>query len=167
MAATSGADVYHSGTVAAVREAALHGRPGIAFSHYRKRGMEIDWPRAIAWLRRVLVELLPAAARAGTFWNVNLPHLRPTNRSRGSFLPAGSGAAAGELPRRRTALSLRRQLPRRPRYAGQRRRRLLRRRHRGVAVAPVTLYDGRPRPSVPGRNPTDENLVQTFAKFDR
>src|SRR5688500_3031413 len=29
-----GADVHHSGTVAAVREAALHGIPGIAVSHY-------------------------------------------------------------------------------------------------------------------------------------
>src|SRR5581483_254853 len=44
-----GADVYHSGTVAAAREAALHGRPSIAFSHYRKRGREIDWPRAVRW----------------------------------------------------------------------------------------------------------------------
>src|SRR4051812_38417238 len=29
-----GADVYYSGTVAAVREAVLHGWPGVAFSHY-------------------------------------------------------------------------------------------------------------------------------------
>src|SRR5262245_53768028 len=35
-----GADVYHSGTVAAVREAVLHGLPGVALSQYRKRGME-------------------------------------------------------------------------------------------------------------------------------
>jgi 5'-nucleotidase len=70
-----GADVYHSGTVAAVREAALHGRPGIAFSHYRKRGMEIDWPRATRWLRNVLEHLLPRPFELGTFWNVNLPCL--------------------------------------------------------------------------------------------
>src|SRR5262249_20550980 len=31
-----GADVHHSGTVAAVREAVLHGKPGIALSQYRK-----------------------------------------------------------------------------------------------------------------------------------
>src|SRR5262245_42279778 len=37
-----GADVHHSGTVAAVREAVLHGVPGIALSHYHRRGLEID-----------------------------------------------------------------------------------------------------------------------------
>src|SRR5512144_1798639 len=31
-----GADMYYSGTVAAVREAVLHGWPGIAVSHYYK-----------------------------------------------------------------------------------------------------------------------------------
>ena len=40
-----GADVYLSGTVAAVREAALHGRPGIAFSCYKRRELDYDWPR--------------------------------------------------------------------------------------------------------------------------
>jgi 5'-nucleotidase len=33
-----GADVYLSGTVSAVREAVLHGRPGIAFSCYKAAG---------------------------------------------------------------------------------------------------------------------------------
>jgi 5'-nucleotidase len=70
-----GTDVYHSGTVAAVREAAIHGRPGIAVSHYIARGRPIDWPRAVAWTRRVLSELLARPWEAGTFWNVNLPHL--------------------------------------------------------------------------------------------
>jgi 5'-nucleotidase len=72
-----GADVYHSGTVAAVREAALHGRPGIAFSHYRKRGVEIDWERARRWMGRVLTQLLEEPTPPGTFWNVNLPSLLP------------------------------------------------------------------------------------------
>lgn len=71
-----GADVYHSGTVAAVREAALLGRPGIGFSQYRKRGMEIDWPRAARWLRLALEHLLARRVEPGTFWNVNLPNLR-------------------------------------------------------------------------------------------
>jgi 5'-nucleotidase len=70
-----GADVYHSGTVAAVREAVLHGRPGIAFSHYRKRGMDFDWPRATRWMQRVLDDLLPRPIELGAFWNVNLPNL--------------------------------------------------------------------------------------------
>jgi 5'-nucleotidase len=72
-----GADVYISGTVAAVREAALHGKPGIAFSQYRKRNLEIDWARADRCMDRVLRELLTIPWAPGTYWNVNLPHLVP------------------------------------------------------------------------------------------
>src|SRR5262249_2249907 len=52
-----GADVYHSGTVAAVREAVLHGFPGIALSQYRKRGLEFDWQRAARWVAPLLSDL--------------------------------------------------------------------------------------------------------------
>src|SRR5262245_7937110 len=38
-----GADVYYSGTVAAVREAVLHGWPGVAVSQYRHEKREFDW----------------------------------------------------------------------------------------------------------------------------
>ncbi len=72
-----GADVYHSGTVAAVREAALHGKPAIAFSQYRKRGVEIDWERARRWMALVLAQLFAEPTPPGTFWNVNLPSLLP------------------------------------------------------------------------------------------
>jgi 5'-nucleotidase len=72
-----GADVYHSGTVAAAREAALHGRRSIAFSQYRKRGYALDWPRMVSWMQRVLSDLLHRPIEPGMFWNVNLPHLRP------------------------------------------------------------------------------------------
>lgn len=74
-----GADVYHSGTVAAVREAALHGLPGVAVSHYRLRGVDVDWPRAARWTAAILVDLLARPQEPGCFWNVNLPHLRPTD----------------------------------------------------------------------------------------
>jgi 5'-nucleotidase len=70
-----GADVYHSGTVAAVREAALHGKPAVALSHYIKRGLELDWPRVQRWVRQVLAELFAQPWTPGMFWNVNLPHL--------------------------------------------------------------------------------------------
>ena len=56
--ANLGADVYYSGTVAAVREALLHGWPGIAFSHYRKSGIEFDWLRATRWITPVLAGLV-------------------------------------------------------------------------------------------------------------
>ncbi|HEV3204986.1 MAG TPA: 5'/3'-nucleotidase SurE [Gemmataceae bacterium] len=72
-----GADVYHSGTVAAVREAVLHGRPGIALSQYRKKGLPFDWERATNWAIPLLQDLLHRPWTPGTFWNINLPHLEP------------------------------------------------------------------------------------------
>jgi 5'-nucleotidase len=72
-----GADVHHSGTVAAVREAVLHGRPGVALSHFRRRGLPFDWDRAAALAATVLRDLLARPWTPGTFWNVNLPHLEP------------------------------------------------------------------------------------------
>ena len=73
--ANLGADVYYSGTVAAVREAALHGWPGIAFSQYHHGEQHADWPRATRWTARVLAELLPRELSPGQFFNVNFPWL--------------------------------------------------------------------------------------------
>jgi 5'-nucleotidase len=70
-----GADVYISGTVAAVREAALHRIPGIAISHLIRRGRAIDWELASRLASRVLDKLLQQPIAPGSFWNVNLPHL--------------------------------------------------------------------------------------------
>ncbi len=72
-----GQDLVISGTVAAVREAAYHGIPAAAFSHYIIRDVPFDWPRAAAWARTVLSGLLQKPLAAGEFWNVNLPHLPP------------------------------------------------------------------------------------------
>jgi len=72
-----GADVHHSGTVAAAREAALHGCPAVAISHYIARGRAIDWPLASRRAAGVLRELLGKSPVPGTFWNVNLPHPEP------------------------------------------------------------------------------------------
>lgn len=71
-----GVDVHHSGTVAAAREAAMHGIRAVAASHYRRRDAAIDWRRAAAWMAEVLDHLVAEAAplAAGEFWNVNLPH---------------------------------------------------------------------------------------------
>jgi len=74
-----GADVHYSGTVAAVREAVLHGWPGVAVSHYRQEGMEFDWERARNWVARVLADLLIRPPEPGLFYNVNLPHLGPSD----------------------------------------------------------------------------------------
>jgi 5'-nucleotidase len=72
-----GADMYYSGTVAAVREAVLHGWPGVAISHYYRAGLEYDWNRATNWIVPILSELLARPVEAGLFYNVNLPHLTP------------------------------------------------------------------------------------------
>ncbi len=72
-----GVDAYISGTVAAVREAAMHRIPGIAVSHYRKGKRNVDWDVAARWTAGVLADLLSRPLELGTFWNVNLPHLEP------------------------------------------------------------------------------------------
>ena len=68
-----GADVYVSGTVAAVREAVLHRVPGIAISHYIRNRQPIDWERASRLTARVLDKLLATPIKEGMFWNINLP----------------------------------------------------------------------------------------------
>jgi 5'/3'-nucleotidase len=70
-----GADVYYSGTIAAVREAVLHGWPGIAVSHYVRKDLRVDWLRAARWIAPLLTELIARPVEAGLFYNVNLPHL--------------------------------------------------------------------------------------------
>lgn len=70
-----GADLYISGTVAAVREAALYRIPGIAISHYIHCRQPIDWDRASQITSLVIDKLCHQPQRPGSFWNVNLPHL--------------------------------------------------------------------------------------------
>lgn len=70
-----GADVYYSGTVAAVREAVLHGWTGVALSQYKKKALPFDWPRTARWAGKVLAELLARPIPRGTFFNVNFPNL--------------------------------------------------------------------------------------------
>src|SRR3954462_561187 len=72
-----GADIHYSGTVAAVREAILHGWPGIAVSHYRKSKVVFDWERAARWVSPILADLLARPIEPGLFYNVNLPNLPP------------------------------------------------------------------------------------------
>lgn len=92
-----GADVYHSGTVAAVREAALLGKPGIAFSQYRKSRAPVDWQRAARWARAVASSLLELPCPAGSFWNVNLPDLGPGTHEPASIPEAIDAMALPEV----------------------------------------------------------------------
>ena len=73
--ANLGVDVFMSGTIAAVREAALLHKPGIALSQYHKSGGAFDWERAARFARRTLAQLLPQGLTAGELWSVNLPDL--------------------------------------------------------------------------------------------
>lgn len=70
-----GADAFLSGTVAAVREGAFHGVPGMAISHYVRKGLPIDWDRAIEMASAVIESLWQIEIPPGSYWNVNLPHL--------------------------------------------------------------------------------------------
>lgn len=70
-----GADVHYSGTVAAVREAVLHGWPGIAVSQYHARKAPVDWERATRWILPLLTRLIAEPTEPGLFYNINLPHL--------------------------------------------------------------------------------------------
>ncbi|MBD2576230.1 5'/3'-nucleotidase SurE [Oscillatoria sp. FACHB-1406] len=72
-----GVDVYISGTVAAVREAAIHGIPGIAISHWIKSPLRINWDEATQRATKVLEMLFALPLPPYSFWNVNLPHLEP------------------------------------------------------------------------------------------
>jgi 5'-nucleotidase len=74
-----GQDIYISGTVAAAREAAYHGIPAAAFSHYLKRDVALCWTRAEHWVAAVMASLGGEGCRAGELWNVNLPHLGETD----------------------------------------------------------------------------------------
>ena len=68
-----GVDVYTSGTVAAVREAALLGRPAIAISQYVRRDVALDWGRSAACAAEVIRQLTALPHTAGDYYCVNLP----------------------------------------------------------------------------------------------
>ncbi len=69
-----GQDLPVSGTVAATREAAFHGLPAAALSHYLIKDLAVDWTRLALWSREMIVELLAEPLGDGQFWNVNFPH---------------------------------------------------------------------------------------------
>lgn len=70
-----GVDIYTSGTVAAVREATILGKRAIAFSHFIRRPLEINWDLVSHWTEKIFAELLTKDLPKKHFWNVNFPHL--------------------------------------------------------------------------------------------
>ena len=67
-----GCDVFYSGTVAAAREAAFLGIPGVALSQFRRYGT-FDWQQSTRWATAVLSDILELPLQPGTIWNVNFP----------------------------------------------------------------------------------------------
>lgn len=70
-------DLYISGTVAAAREAAFHGLPAAAVSHFLRGELRLDWAAAENRARLALEQLFTKPLGDGELWNINLPHLPP------------------------------------------------------------------------------------------
>ena len=96
-----GADVYISGTVAAVREAAFHGVNGIAISHYLKGKKNVDWDTAARWTKQVLADLMNRS-RSWDLLEYKFTALRTgRSRPRSGILSTLYPTIASKLPRRR------------------------------------------------------------------
>lgn len=68
-------DLHISGTVAAVREAVLHGVPGAAISNFHRADFDFNWDTAALRAQKVIASLLEQSLGEHEFWNVNLPHV--------------------------------------------------------------------------------------------
>jgi len=79
--ANLGSDVYNSGTVAAAREAAILGCRAVAVSQYIARGHEIKWQHTGKQAGRAIGMLQSLFLEPGHFWNVNLPHPLPADKT--------------------------------------------------------------------------------------
>jgi 5'-nucleotidase len=91
-----GQDIVISGTVAAAREAAYHGRRAIALSHYLIKDIPLDWDRIAEWSGKIIASLIARPSADDTFWNVNFPHLPPGPRE----MPDQVMCAPARLPLR-------------------------------------------------------------------
>jgi len=82
--ANLGVDTYYSGTVAAAREALLHGCRAVAVSQYLTPDIGVDWSRSGRLARRILDWLFAAVPDPRpSLWNVNLPALAPNEGPKG------------------------------------------------------------------------------------
>ena len=105
--ANLGADVFTRAPSQQCGKALLHGWPGIAFSHYRKSGIEFDWSRATRWITPVLAGLVAKPIEPGVFYNVNLPLLPPDAPDRKSSgvhsIPSPFRSTTGRAEKRSVA----------------------------------------------------------------
>lgn len=77
----TGININYSGTVAAAREAALNGIPGMAVSIYN-RGKVLDFNGMARYTARLVDKICDAPLPKGTFLNINAPDI-PVNTVRG------------------------------------------------------------------------------------
>ncbi|SMP42457.1 5'-nucleotidase /3'-nucleotidase /exopolyphosphatase [Neorhodopirellula lusitana] len=115
--ANVGIDILMSGTVAAAREAAIHGKPALAISHYRHPDIPKSWDHTPHWLTSVFDRFLqssvnhslPPAERSlnpapesvqspSPLWNVNLPAIPPD----GETVPPIRTCFVDPIPLKRT-----------------------------------------------------------------
>jgi 5'-nucleotidase len=75
--ANLGVDVYVSGTIAAAREAAIHGVRSLALSQHFRRHGRIDWEGSKRRAALVLSEVLERETPPGEYWSANLPDPLP------------------------------------------------------------------------------------------
>ncbi|MAI71094.1 MAG: 5'/3'-nucleotidase SurE [Rhodopirellula sp.] len=84
--ANLGVDLLVSGTFAAAREAAMHGIPAMAISHYRHPDIPKTWGHVPRWVADILQDFREMAEMRRNFgedgttnvlWNVNLPAILP------------------------------------------------------------------------------------------
>ncbi len=83
--ANLGVDLLVSGTFAAAREAAMHGVPAMAISHYRHPAIPKTWDHVPRWVANTIRDFGEKAGirKAGgetkptMLWNVNLPAIPP------------------------------------------------------------------------------------------
>ena len=68
-----GVDHYMSGTVSAVREAALFGKPAIALSQFFRSDVPVDWTLSAKMARETIAQLLDRELPTGNYWVVNFP----------------------------------------------------------------------------------------------
>lgn len=72
----AGQDIYYSGTVAAARQAVLHGVPAIATSLERQPDGSLAYQEIVPDLKRVLKVLLAKVFPDNTLININFPAVR-------------------------------------------------------------------------------------------
>lgn len=75
--ANLGVDVYVSGTIAAVREAAIQGVRAVALSQHFRRHGRVDWEGSGRRAALVLHEVLQRETAVGEYWSANLPDPLP------------------------------------------------------------------------------------------